>query len=170
MDDYIYIGRVANTHGVRGAIKVFPTTDDINRFELLKKVFIEDSRKNIKEYTITDVKYLKQLVVLQFKEITTMDEAMALKQGIVMIHKKDALPLEEDEYYISDLIGIMAEDDLGNPLGKIIDILPTGSNDVYVIDNGTKHGLLVPAIKDCILKVDVKEKLMIIHLLEGLVD
>lgn len=170
MEDFIYIGRVANTHGIKGMIKVLPTTDDPTRYELLKEIFIEDSKGNTKSYTITRIKYFKQLVLLQLKEVTTMDEAIALKQGIIKIPKALALPLEKDEFYVSDLIGVEVYTEDGEKLGMLKDIIFTGSNDVYVIDKGTKKDILIPAIKDCIKNIDIEQGKMTVHLLEGLVD
>lgn len=170
MEDFLYIGRVANTHGIKGMIKVMPTTDDPTRFELLEGILIEDIKGNTNSYTITSVKYFKQFVLLQLKEVTTMDEAMTLKQGIIKIPRALALPLEKNEYYVSDLYGVEVYTEDGEKLGLLKDIIFTGSNDVYVIDNGTKNGILVPAIKDCIKSVDIEQNKMTVHLLEGLVD
>lgn len=170
MEDFLYIGRVANTHGVQGMIKVVPTTDDPKRFELLKKIHIEDPKGNTNIYTINTVKYVKNCVLLSLDEIKDMDSAQALKLSIVKIPRDQALPLEDDEFYISDLIGLEVFDDGGNRLGPLKDIIFTGSNDVYVVDNGTKNGLLLPAIKQCVKSVDVANNKMIVTILEGLLE
>lgn len=168
MDDFLYIGRVANTHGVQGMIKVLPTTDDPKRFELLKRIYIEDMKGKTTIYTIKSVKYFNKFVLLALKEVTDMNGAMLLKQGIIKIPREEALPLDQDEYYITDLIGIDVYDDKGTIVGTLKDVIFTGSNDVYVIDNGTKEGLLLPAIKQCIHAVDLKNHKMIVTILEGL--
>lgn len=170
MEDYLYIGRVANTHGVQGTIKVLPTTDDPKRFELLKKVWIENTKGITQEFHIQNVKYLKQFVLLSLKEVKDMNEALLLKQGIVKIPRDLALPLEDDEFYVSDLIGLMVYDEKDQYIGKLIDVIFTGSNEVYVIDNGSKNGLLLPAIKDCIRSVDIENNRMEVTILEGLMD
>ena len=166
MDD-IYIGRVANTHGVRGGIKVFPTTDDPARFEKLKKVILEDTKGRDAEYKITNVKYAGKFVVLQLEGIDDMNEALLLKQSIVKISKKQALPLEEDEFYVGDLLGLDVYEE-GTMIGVIKDVIFTGSNEVYVIDMTDGRELLLPAIKDCVLKVSLKKKRMDVHVMEGL--
>ncbi len=166
--DEVYIGRIANTHGIRGMVKVLPTTDDMTRFELLKEVTVETAKGENRVLKIASVKYQKNLVLIQFEEINTMDEALLLKQGIVKIPRDKALPLGMDEYYIQDLEGIDVFDDKGERLGKIADVIFTGSNDVYVVDDGSRHGLLLPAIKECILKVDLAERRMTVHMMEGL--
>jgi 16S rRNA processing protein RimM len=170
MEDFIYIGRVANTHGVRGMMKILPTTDDKTRFELLEEVYIEDKKGNTKVFKISNIKYQKQFVLLQLEGINDMDTATYYKQGIVKIPKELALPLEEDEYYVSDLMGLEVYTEEDELLGKLKDIIFTGSNEVYVVDNGTKNGLLIPAIKDCIKDVNIDEGKIIVSLLEGLMD
>jgi 16S rRNA processing protein RimM len=166
--EYMYIGRVANTHGVKGVIKVLPTTDDPKRFELLEKVTIEDARGKEADYTVIKVKYLHQFVLLELKEVTDMNMAESLKLGIIKIPKEEALPLETDEYYVQDLIGLKVYDHLDVYLGVIKDVLFTGSNEVYVVALETGKELLLPAIKGCILNVDMTDKRMKVYVMEGL--
>jgi len=168
MEDVLYIGRVANTHGVKGMIKVIPTTDDPKRFELLKEVLIEDIKGNTKTYTIEEVKYLKQFVLLNLKEVKTMDEAILLKQGIVKIPRDQALELAEDEYYISDLVGLKVNTDTGENLGVLKDVIFTGSNDVYVVKDKDNKEILLPAIKECVKQIDIENNIIIVHIMEGL--
>lgn len=170
MDDFLYIGKVATTHGLQGCLKVYPTTYDPKRYEQLSNVYIEDVKGLTVLYTIKSVQYFKQFVLLTLKEIQDIDAAMLLKQGIVKIPRELALPLDEDEYYISDLIGLEVYDEQNQKLGLLTDILFTGSNEVYVVDNGSKNGLLLPAIKDCIKKIDVPAKKVIVHVMEGLIE
>lgn len=166
--DYIYIGRVANTHGVKGEIKVFPTTDDIKRFEQLKTIVIEDARGTDNTYHIIGIKYVNKFVVLNLKEVTDMDMALALKQGIVKIESKYALPLDADEYYVQDLIGVEVFLENGEKLGTLREILFTGNNDVYIVDLIEGGEVLLPAIKECILDVNMKKRQMKVHVMEGL--
>lgn len=170
MEEFLYIGRVANTHGVRGMLKILPTTDDPKRFELLEHIYIEDMKGKTVKYIINTVKYLNQFVLLQLDEVEDMNAAMLLKQGIIKIHRKDALPLEQDENYISDLIGLDTYDDQGAFIGKLKDVIVTGANDVYVVDNGSKNGLLLPATKECILEIDIENRKMVAKILEGLLE
>lgn len=168
--EYYRIGSIANTHGINGHIKVFPTTDDLSRYELLKTVYIgkEDGTKEV--YTIKTVKYHKNMVLLKLGEVQDMNQALLLKGREIFITEEDLLPLEENENYVFDLIGLMAIDENGVEHGKVKDVIFTGSNDVYVIDNGTKNGLLLPATKECVVDVNVEEGYMKIHILEGLLD
>lgn len=167
--DFITIGKVANTHGVRGDLKIFPTTDDVTRFELLKQVYIENNGKT-RVVTIQNVKYHKNLVILQVKEVTDMNDALTLKGGTVMIPMEEALPLEEHENYIFELIGLEAREEDGTVLGKLKQVLETGAHDVYVIDDGSKNGLMIPARREFVPVVNVEEGYLIVRLIEGLRD
>lgn len=167
--DFINIGKVANTHGIQGDIKVFPITDDIKRFELLDQVHIENNGKT-SILTIISVKYFKNLVILKLKEIKTMNEALLLKGGTIMIPMEEALPLEENENFIFELIGLEAREEDGTVLGKLTDVLQSGAHDVYVIDDSSKHGLMIPATLQFIPEVNVEEGYLIVKLIDGLRD
>ena len=165
MTEMFTIGKIVNTHGVKGEMRVQPSTDDIKRFEKLKEVYVD--QKGLKTYEIAGVRYHKDFVLIKFKGIDTMNDAELLKNSLIKIDRKDSLPLQEDEYYICDLYDMEVFTEEGRRLGILTDILVTGSNDVYVITDNQKE-LLIPAIKQCIKKVDVEGKQMIVHLLEGL--
>lgn len=170
MEQYMEVGKIVNTHGVKGELKVIPTTDDTKRFELLKSIFVE-TKEGLIEMPITSVRYFKNFVLLKLEPIKDMTEAEKFKTFSLKIPRSQALPLEKDEYYIGDLYNMRVVTEEGESLGEIIDILFTGSNDVYVVKNTKDAGskeILVPAIKKCILNVDVANNLMTIHLLEGL--
>lgn len=167
--DYIYIGRVANTHGVRGGVKVFPTTDDISRFKLLKTIVLEDTKGKDTEYKILGLKYAGQFPILQLEGVDDMASALLLKQSIVKIPKEEALPLGEDEFYVEDLIGIEIFEN-NEQIGVLKDVMFTGSNEVYIIDMLDGRELLLPAIKDCVLKVSLLKKRMDVHVMKGLLE
>jgi 16S rRNA processing protein RimM len=167
--DYFNIGKIVNTHGVRGAVKIIPLTDDPKRFELLEYVYV-DNKKKIEKYTINNIKYFKNMVIIQFDEIKDMNQAEALKQSIIKIPRELALPLEENEYFVADLEGIKVSTEEDKYLGEITDIIFTGSNDVYVVKGEDKKEILIPALKQCIKKVDMDNKTMIVSLMKGLID
>lgn len=167
MEQMFTIGKIVNTHGVKGEVRVIPSTDDIKRFEKLKEVVVQGKTETIRE--IEAVRYHKNFVLLKFKGIDNMNDGELLKNSVLKINRKDALPLEEDEYYQCDLYGLKVITDEGRDLGKLVDILITGSNDVYVVRNDEKE-ILIPAIKQCILNVNIAEGKMLVHLLEGLED
>ncbi len=164
--DYFVIGKIVNTQGIKGDLRVIPTTDDISRFELLDFVYI-DKRGNLNKYDIQNVRYHKQFVLLKLKGVDDMTMAESFKNSEIKITKDMALPLGEDEYYIRDLYSMEVVTDLGEVLGKIEDIIFTGANDVYVVKNDTGE-ILIPAIKQCILRVDKENNKMTVRLLEGL--
>lgn len=166
------VGTIVNTHGIKGEVKVIPTTDDIKRFELLKSIFVE-TRNGLVPFPIISVRYMKNFVLLKLDTINDMTEAEKYKTCLLKIPKDQALPLKEDQYYIGDLYNMKVVTDQGEDLGEIVEVLFTGGNDVYVIKNKanpTAKDLLVPAIKECILNVDIEENIMTVHLLEGLRD
>ncbi len=166
MEDFLYIGRVAKPHGVRGEMKVFPTTDDVRRFDLLDEVYIETERE-VDKYEVLGCKYVGKFVVLRLRGIDSPEEIMPLRNGIVKIEKSKGIPLEEDEYYYSDIIGMKVVDENGE-VGVVADIIRTGSNDVYDVTMKDGKSVLLPAIKDCIKDIDLKENTMTVHILDGL--
>lgn len=167
MEDYLSVGRIVNTHGVRGEVRVIPLTSDISRFEYLLFAFVIVDGKR-KELRVTEVRYHKSFVLLKFNGIDTMDEAEKLKGCDLYVDRKNARSLEEDEFFICDLIGleVFEEEQL---LGKLTEVLETGSNDVYVVKSREKE-ILIPALKSVVLDVDLENKKMQVKLPEGLLD
>lgn len=165
-DEYFVIGKIVNTQGVKGEVRVLPTTDDINRFKNLKTLNIFGKKDNM-TLTIESVRFHKQFVLVKFESIDNMNDAEKLKTYEIRIPKEMALPCAENEYYISDLYGMTVITEDGEDLGLLVDIIVTGANDVYSIKKDDKE-ILIPAIKQCILDVNVPNKLMKVHLLEGL--
>lgn len=163
MTEEFQIGVITQTHGIRGEVKVFPTTDDTGRFKKTKEI-IADTGKNRYILHISGVKYFKQYVIIKFKEYDDINDVEFLKGAQLLVDRQNAIKLSKDEYYVADLIGLKCISDDGEPLGVITDVLQTGANDVYVIDGE----LLIPAIKDCILNINIETGLVEVHLMEGL--
>jgi 16S rRNA processing protein RimM len=157
------IGAITGPHGLNGYIKVFPLTDDTGLFSEIESVYIDENGE-LKKRFISDVKHVKKFILLKLEGIDTMDDALKIKGFKLKVTEDAVKPLEPDEYFARDLYGIDVTSDNGEELGKITDILFTGANDVYII-NGS---LLIPAIKQCILDINIKEKKMTVHLPEGL--
>ncbi len=174
MDNYFEIGKIVNTQGVKGDVRIVPSTDDIKRFELLKTVKL--FRKNeVKELEIERVWYHKKFVIIKFKGIDSMNDGELLRDFTIRISDEESIPLEEDEYFIRDLIGVNVTLEDNTKVGTIKDVIRTGANDVYVLKNlmdssDNPKDILIPAIKQCIIKVNVEEKTMVVKLLKGLVD
>ncbi len=169
MVEMFTVGKIVNTHGIKGELRVLPTTDDSSRFKQLKTVYVEN--KEISEYEIEAVRLHKTFVLIKLKGIDDMDSAQMLKGSILKIDRKDSLPLKEDEYYISDLYGLRVVTEDGKVLGVLEDILFSAANDVYVVKSEERaNDLLIPAIKQCIIKVDIENKEMVVSLLDGLLE
>ena len=162
------IGQIVNTFGIKGFVKVNPWVNDVTRFDDLKKVYIK-IRKSLKELEIEEVKYHKNQVLLKFKGVETVEQAEMLRNAILEIDRKDAIPLEEGEYFIADLLESEVYTDEGEKLGILEDIFNTGSNDIYVVKNELGKSILLPRIKDVFKEIDVENKKIIVHLIEGLI-
>ena len=162
------VGVITSTHGVRGEVKVFPTTDDAKRFKTLKKVIL-DGREPL-ELSIEQVKFFKNMVILKFKGYDNINDVETWRQRDLLITRDQAVELKEDEYFITDLIGLTVVNEEEAVLGRVKDVLETGANDVYVVELTGGKELLLPAIKDCILNVDLEGGRMKVHVLDGLMD
>ena len=166
MEQYLQVGVITSTHGIRGEVKVFPTTDDPQRFKKLKKVFLDTGKEKM-PLEVVSARFFKNLVIVKFKGIDNINDIEKYKQCPLLVNREEAVDLEEDEYFIADLLGMEVYAD-GEYFGRLKDVMETGANEVYVIDS-EKHGeVLLPAIHDCILSVDTQERKMEIHLLDGL--
>lgn len=172
MEDLLQVGAITTTHGVRGEVKVFPTTDDVKRFKRLKTVLLDigKAQPELIELEITQVKFFKNLAILKFKDYDNINDVQAWKGRALYVTRDQAVACEEDEYFIADLIGLTVFSEEGEELGTLIDVLTTGANDVYVVKRKAGRDLLLPAIHDCILKVDMEGKTMTVHVLPGLLD
>ncbi len=170
-DEMLRVGVISNTHGVHGEVKVYPTTDDAERFDYLKEVYL-DLGQELKKLEVTSVKYFKNLVILKFKGIDTLNDVEKWKQKDLLVTRENAVPLKEGEYFISDIIGIhvFKDDDEANEIGILTDVMKMYSNDVYVVETKDKKEILIPAIKDCDIKISLDEKKMRVHMLPGLMD
>ena len=160
------MGKIVNTHGIRGDVKVLPLTDDAKRFEDLKHVFIGDDKLRLE---ITKVAYIKGNVLLHFKNLENINDVEKFKNFVVWIDEKDKVKLPKDSYFLDDIIGLEVFLLDGTSVGIIKDILQPGANDVYVVKDGKKEHL-IPAIKDVIKEVNIEEKKMIIDPLEGTLE
>ncbi len=160
------VGKIVNTHGLRGEVKVVPWTDYPEQFEEIDKVFTADGR----EFNIKNIKYQKSNIILRFAEITDIDQAEKLK-GKTLLAERDSLgELPEGVFYVADLIGIKVITDEGETLGEISDVLHTGANDIYEVKRDGKKPLLIPVIDSVVLKVDIDNKIVTVHMMEGLLD
>lgn len=170
-NEMLRVGVISNTHGIRGEVKVYPTTEDLSRFDDLKQVFL-DNGKELKKLEVEGVKYFKGMAILKFKGIDSINDVERWKQFDLLVTRENAIPLKEGEYYIYDIIGLPVYDENNSeePLGNLSEVLQTAANDVYVVKNKEGRELLIPAIKDCRINISLEEKKVTVHLLPGMVE
>ena len=169
MEDLLQVGIITSTHGVRREVKVYPTTDDPRRFRRLKEVVLDTGKEKM-NLEIEGVKFFKQFVILKFKGLDNINDIEKYRQKSLYVTRKNAVRLQRDEYFIADLIGLKVQDEDGKELGTVKDVIETGANDVYEVEMADGKSLLLPAIKQCILNVDVENGTMQVYVLEGLLD
>ena len=167
MEQFLRVGVISSTHGIRGEVKVFPTTDDAARFKKLKKVLLDTGKEQL-ELEVQSVKFFKQFVIVKFKGIDNINDIEMYKGKSLLVPREDAVALGKDEYYIADLIGMEVFTEEGR-FGVLKDVMETGANEVYIIDSNRHGEVLIPAIKQCILDVDIEGRKMKIHLMDGLI-
>ncbi len=169
MEDILQVGIITSTHGVRGEVKVYPTTDDMKRFKRLKEVILDTGKEQM-TLEIESVKFFKQFVILKFKGFDNINDVEKYRQKSLFVTRKNAVRLSRDEYFIADLLGLKVMNESGEEIGILRDVMETGANDVYVIDMTDGRELLLPAIKQCVLEVDVEQGFVKVHILDGLLD
>lgn len=169
MEQTLRVGVISSMHGVHGEVKVFPTTDDAKRFKKLKEVLL-DTGKELKPMEIEHVKFFKNMVIVKFKGYDNINDMEIYKGKDLLVTRDNAVALGPDENFIVDLIGLPVVTDEGALLGELTDVLQTGANDVYVVKTEKGKEILLPAIKQCILDVDLEGRKMTVHVLDGLLD
>jgi 16S rRNA processing protein RimM len=178
MQNYFQVGIITGTHGMNGEIKVSPTTNDPGRFGLLKSIYVSDHKISSADFDeqclvrkkILGTRLYRKSVFIMLENIDNIEDALKIKGKFLLIERKDAVKLEKDEYFIADIIGCLVYDSKRGLLGEIIDVISTGSNDVYMV-KGEKYGVvLVPALKSVIKKTDIYTCRIDVELPEGLIN
>jgi 16S rRNA processing protein RimM len=167
MENYLRVGVISSTHGIKGEVKVFPTTDDPNRFKLLKEILLDTGKEHL-PLEIEGVKFFKQMVILKFRGIDDINDIEKYRGRDLLITRENAVKLEKDEYFIFDLIDSEVITEEGQKLGVLTEILTTAANDVYVVKTAEGKEILLPSIKECILDIDTENKKITVHLMKGL--
>ena len=170
MEDLLQVGVITTTHGVRGEVKVFPTTDDPARFKKLKNVVL-DTGKELVDLEVAGVKFFKNMVIVKFKGIDNINDVEKYRNKSLYVTRENAVKLKKNEYFIADLIGLsVIREDNGEVLGKLTDVLQTGANDVYEVKMEDGKEVLLPAIRECIKNVDLQKGEITVHVMKGLLD
>lgn len=165
----LQVGVITQTHGIRGEVKVFPTTDDVNRFKKLKEVILDTGKERL-TMEIESVKFFKQYVILKFRGYDSINDIEKYKRAKLLVTRDKAVKLKKDEYFIADLIGLKVVTEDGESFGTLKDVLATGANDVYVVERPDASEVLLPAIRECILHVDMEQGYISVHIMDGLLD
>lgn len=168
MVEYFEIGQISNTHGLKGEMKIRPFTEKNEDYAKLKNILVDFSG-TLKEYTIESIRYQKDVVLMKLKEVNDIDEAEKLKGHYIKIPRDSAKKINEDEYFIADLIGCDVYQD-ETLLGILDDVFTAGGSDVYVVKRRGKQVLLLPAISSVVKKVDVVNKKIFVEVPRGLDD
>lgn len=169
MEKYFRVGVIANTHGIRGEVKVYPTTDDINRFKKLKKCILDTGKEYI-DLNVESVKFFKNMVILKFKEYNNINDIECYKGKDILVSRDNAVKLEKGEYYIADILGAKVILEGGSEFGVLEDVMQTGANDVYVVKTLDNKEVLLPKIDECVKKLDIENKIVTVHIMKGLLD
>ncbi len=169
MEDMLRIGVVTKPHGIRGEVKVYPTTDDVKRFDKTDEVILVAKGENLTLH-VEHAKYFKNMVILKFREFDNINEVEQFRQCDIMVTRENALPLKEGQFYFCDVIGAKVLDEDGLEIGIVKDVIETGANNVFSIETGGGREVLFPIIPECIKKVDTKEGVVIAHVMKGLMD
>lgn len=169
MEELFRVGVISNTHGIRGEVKVYPTTDNVRRFDDLKEVILDTGKEQLNLH-VTSVKYFKNMVILKFKKFDNINDIIPYKGMDLLVTRENAIPLEDGEYYIADIIGSKVITDEDKILGTLTDVLQTGANDVYVVKTKDGKEVLLPSIEECILDRDIENKIVKVHIMKGLLD
>lgn len=169
MEDMLRVGVFANTHGIRGEIKVFPTTDDVTRFKKLKTLYL-DKGTELMKLEVSSVRFFKNMVIMKFKGIDNINDIEKYKGKDLLIERKQAVPLQKNEYFICDIIGSNVVTEKGEEVGTLKEVLQTGANDVYVVKTKEGKEVLFPVIDECVLDINTEEKVVTVRLMPGIMD
>lgn len=166
--EYIKVGRIINTHGIRGELKVLPLTDNLDRFDDLKIVYIGNNKEKVE---IEQVKYHKGLAIIKLKEFDNINQVLKFKDDFLYIDVEDKVELPVDHYFIFDIVDCNVYDTKGRKIGVVTDVLQYTSNDVYVVKDMEKNKeYLIPAVKEFVVDIDVENKKIIIDPIEGMIE
>lgn len=163
----LQVGVITQTHGIKGEVKVFPTTDDPARFRNLKRVIMETGKERL-ELEISGVKFFKQYVIVRFQGIDSINDVEKYKGARLYVTRDNAVRLRKDEYFVADLIGMKIVTEDGEPFGIMKDVMATGANDVYVVEREDASEILLPAIRECVRNIDMEQGVITVHIMDGL--
>ncbi len=171
MQEKLRIGTIVTTHGLKGEVKVYPTTEDPDRFYDLDKVYLDlsGSMENLRELYVEKVRFFKNLAIVKFEGIDSIDDVLSFRRGELYVDRADAIPLAEGEYFVGDLIGLQVlEDEDGHCLGTVWDLMETGAHNVMIV-KGEKKDIMIPYVRgQFITEVEPEQGFIKVHLIPGM--
>lgn len=169
MDELVTIGKITKNQGNKGEVRIFPLTDFPERFEYLDKVFLEKNEELVEKEIETARIHQGKFLVIKFSGINNIGDALELRDFIIKIPREMMVPLDEDEYYIDDILGFLVETKAGKNLGSLVEVLPTGGTDIFIVRGGDEE-YMIPASKEIIVKIDLDSELITVDPIPGLLD
>lgn len=166
--EFITIAKVVSIHGNKGEVSIFPLTDSADRFKKLSNVFLKNNHNQIK-LDIENIRIKKERIILKLKDIENIEEAKTLVGSFLEVKRKDAVKLPQNTYFIFEIIGLEVYTEDNVFLGKVENVISTGSNDIYIVKDKTKKEVFIPAIHDVIKEVNLEKKRIIINMVDGLI-
>lgn len=167
--EYIELGQIVNTHGLRGSVKVNVFSENLENIKKYKNIYLKNKDNEYIEYRVLDIKFTNNQAIVTFEEITNKDEANSYRNRYLYIKREDLEELDDDTYYLIDLIGLNAYEIIKNEeklLGELIEVNQNAPTDIYVIKKTDNKNLMIPAIKEYIKKIDILNKKIIVDLSE----
>ena len=166
--DYIQIGKIINTHGIKGEVKVQPLTDDITRFDCLKTVYLGNDKLKVK---VEGIKYHKNMVILKFERFNNINEVLSYKEDFIYIDEKEKIDLPDNHFFIFDIIGCLVFNTEGEKIGIITQVLQSVSNDIYIVKDDEKNKeYMIPAVKEFFININIDKKEIVIDPIEGMIE
>ncbi len=166
--DYTQVGKIINTHGIKGEVKVYPLTDDKNRFSKLKTAYLGDNKIKVE---IERVKYHKDFVIIKFKEFNDINDILCYKENYIYVDEKERVRLPRDHFFIFDIVGCEVFNKDGEKIGIVTEVLQSASNDVYVIKDAKRNKeYMIPAVKEFFTSIDIDNKKISIDPIEGMIE
>ena len=167
-DEFITIGKVVSTQSNKGEVNVFPLTDSTDRFKNLYTLFLRNSNSRAK-FNIEKMRIKENTVILKLKDIENIQEAKMIVGSFLEVERENAVKLPKDTYFLFEIIGLEVYDENNIFLGKVENVISTGSNDVYIVKDKNKKELSIPAIREVVKNIDLEKKRITIKMVDGLI-
>ncbi len=166
--DFIQVGKIVNTHGIKGEVRIIPLTDNMHRFDKLEKVYLGEKKLKLE---ITNVRYKDNIVILKFNCYDNINDVEKFKNQYIYVDEEDKIDLKDNQYFIFDIIGCKVLDTLNREIGIVVDIIQAGSNDIYVIEDSINNKeYLIPAVGYFIKNINIEQKIINIDPIEGMIE